>query len=40
MDNVVDAVIQRAMELGSTVEVATEQDKLLPINCIGAILYY
>lgn len=40
VDNVVDAVIQRAMELGSVVEVATEFDELEPIGCIGSIMYY
>jgi peptide chain release factor subunit 1 len=40
VENVVDAAIQRAMELGSIVEVATEIDKLQPIQCIGSIMYY
>jgi peptide chain release factor subunit 1 len=40
VDDVVDTVIQRALELGSTVEVATEPDRLEPIRCIGAVLYY
>ncbi|HZU12233.1 MAG TPA: Vms1/Ankzf1 family peptidyl-tRNA hydrolase [Chloroflexota bacterium] len=40
VDNVVDSAIQRALELGTQIEVATGQDKLEPIQCIGAILYY
>lgn len=40
VDNVVDSAIQRAFQLRSRVEVATELDKLEPINCMGAILYY
>jgi peptide chain release factor subunit 1 len=40
VDDVVELTVQRALELGSEVEVATEQDKLAPINCIGSILYY
>jgi peptide chain release factor subunit 1 len=40
VDGVVDSVIQRALELGSTVEVATGQDQLVPIQSIGAVLYY
>jgi peptide chain release factor subunit 1 len=40
VDNVVDLAIQRALELGAQVEVATEQDKLEPIQNIGAVLYY
>jgi peptide chain release factor subunit 1 len=40
VDDVVDAAIQRAMELGVQVEVATEYEKLKPIENIGAILYY
>lgn len=40
VDNVVDAAIQRALELGSTVEVATEFEKLEPIQFIGSIMYY
>ena len=40
VDNVVDSAIQRAFELGSVVEVATEYEKLEPIQWIGAILYY
>jgi len=40
VDNIVDAAIQKAIELGSTVEVATELEQLSPIENIGAILYY
>lgn len=40
VDDVVDAAIQCAMELGVQVEVATEYEKLKPIENIGAILYY
>lgn len=40
IDNVVDSAIQRAFELGSVVEVATEYQQLAPINWIGAILFY
>lgn len=40
VDNVADSAIQRALELGSVVEIATEFDKLEPIDCIGAVLYY
>lgn len=40
VENVVDLAIQRAFELGSTVEVATEQDKLKPIGFIGSVTYY
>jgi peptide chain release factor subunit 1 len=40
VDNVVDSAIQRAFELGSVVEVATEYQQLAPIQWIGAILYY
>jgi peptide subunit release factor 1 (eRF1) len=40
VDDVVELMIQRALELGSEVEVATEQDKLAPIKSIGSILYY
>jgi peptide subunit release factor 1 (eRF1) len=40
VDDVVDIAIQKALELGSVVEVATEQDQLQPIGGIGAILYY
>jgi len=38
--NIVDLAIQRALELGSIVEVATESDELAAIQSIGAILYY
>lgn len=40
VENVVDRAVQRAFELGSAVEVATEFDKLEPIDCIASILYY
>ncbi|MBV9280989.1 MAG: hypothetical protein JOZ41_12985 [Chloroflexi bacterium] len=40
VDNVVELAIQRAIELGSTVEVATEFEKLEPIQNIGSIMYY
>jgi len=40
VDNVVDAAIQKAFDLGSQIEVATEFEKLKPIENIGAILYY
>jgi peptide subunit release factor 1 (eRF1) len=40
VENVVDSAIQRAFELGSNVEVATEQNELAPIGCIGSITYY
>jgi len=40
VDDVIDLAVQKALELGSTVEVATEFEKLLPIESIGAILYY
>jgi peptide subunit release factor 1 (eRF1) len=40
VDNVVDLAIQRAMELGAKVEVATELEKLKPIENVGAVLYY
>jgi peptide subunit release factor 1 (eRF1) len=40
VDDVVELAVQRALELGSEVEVATEQGKLEPIKCIGSILYY
>jgi len=40
VDDVIDLAVQKAIELGSTVEVATEFEKLLPIESIGAILYY
>lgn len=40
VDNVVDAAIQKAFELDSQVEVATEYQELEPIQCIGSIMYY
>jgi peptide subunit release factor 1 (eRF1) len=40
LENVIDAAIQKAMESGSTVEVATEYNKLEPIQCIGSVMYY
>jgi len=40
VENIVDSAIQKAFELGSNVEVATEYDKLQPIQCIGSIMYY
>ena len=40
VENIVDAAVQRALELGSTVEVATEFSKLEPIQFIGSIMYY
>lgn len=40
VDNVVDAAVQRAYELGSTVEVALDQDKLEPVQNIASIMYY
>lgn len=40
VENVVDSAIQKAYELGSQVEVATEFEKLEPIGCIGSIMYY
>jgi len=40
VDDVIDLAVQKALELGSTVEVATESEKLQPIESIGAILYY
>lgn len=40
VDNIVDSAIQRAFELGSQTEVATEYEKLEPIGCIGSIMYY
>jgi len=39
-ENVVELAIQRALELGCTVEVATEFEELKPIESIGAVLYY
>jgi peptide chain release factor subunit 1 len=40
VDDIVGHAIQKAYELGSSVEVATEVDKLEPVQCIAAILYY
>jgi peptide subunit release factor 1 (eRF1) len=40
LENVVDAAIQKAMELGAIIEVATEIDKLQSIECIGSVMYY
>lgn len=40
MDNIVDAAIQKSIELGSTVEVATEFEALEPIRGIGSVMYY
>jgi peptide chain release factor subunit 1 len=40
VENAVDSMIQKALELGSTVEIALESDKLESIQCVGAILYY
>jgi peptide chain release factor subunit 1 len=40
VDDIVDRAIQRALELGTQVEVATEDEKLKPIEGIGAVLYY
>ena len=40
VENIVDSAIQKAFELGSNVEVATEYDKLKPIQWIGSIMYY
>lgn len=40
LEDVVDAAIQKAIELGSIVEVATELEKLSPIENIGSVLYY
>jgi peptide chain release factor subunit 1 len=40
VDDIVSPAIQRAFELGSTVEVATEPGKLDPVKSIAAILYY
>lgn len=40
VENVVDSAIQKAFDLGSQVEVATELDKLAPIQHIGSIMYY
>ncbi|HEX6507112.1 MAG TPA: Vms1/Ankzf1 family peptidyl-tRNA hydrolase [Chloroflexota bacterium] len=40
VDDVVDEAIQRALGLDSVVEVATEYEKLQPIQYIGSIMYY
>jgi peptide chain release factor subunit 1 len=40
LENVVEAAIQKAFELGSVVEVATELGKLDAIQSVGSILYY
>jgi peptide subunit release factor 1 (eRF1) len=40
VENVIESAIEKALELGSTVEVATEIDKLAPIESMGAVLYY
>ena len=40
VDNVVDLAIQRAMELGARVEIATEFEKLKPIENVGSVMYY
>jgi peptide chain release factor subunit 1 len=40
VENIVESAIQKAFELGSRVEVATEYGKLEPIQCIGSIMYY
>jgi peptide chain release factor subunit 1 len=40
VDNVVDAAVQKAYELGALVEVATEVGTFDPIQKIAAILYY
>lgn len=40
VDNVVDAAVQKSLELGSQVEVATEPGVLEPIQSIGSIMYY
>jgi hypothetical protein len=37
---VVDVAIQRAFELDSQVEVATEYEQLEPIQNIGSVMYY
>jgi peptide subunit release factor 1 (eRF1) len=38
--NIVDAAVQKSLELGSSVEVATEFEALEPIQCIGSVMYY
>jgi peptide chain release factor subunit 1 len=40
VDDVVELAVQKALELGSNVEIAIEPDKLAPIKYIGAVLYY
>lgn len=40
VENIVNSAIQKAFESGSHVEVATEFNKLEPIQCIGSVLYY
>jgi peptide chain release factor subunit 1 len=40
VDNIVDAAVQKSLELGSSVEVATELEVLEPIQCMGAVMYY
>ena len=40
IEDVVGSAIQKAMELGATVEVATEDGKLDEIFGIGAVLFY
>jgi peptide chain release factor subunit 1 len=39
-DNIVDEAIQQSLVLGAAVEVATEFEKLKPIQDIGATMYY
>lgn len=38
--NIVDILIQRGLQLGSRVEVATEYEQLKPIEYVGSIMYY
>ncbi len=40
IDNIVDAAVQKSLELGSSVEVATEFEALEKIQCIGSVMYY
>ncbi len=40
VDNVVESAIQKAFELGSQVEVATQYEQLEPIQYIGSVMYY
>lgn len=40
VDNIVDDAIQQCLVLGAAVEVATEFEKLKPIQHIGATMYY